>query len=305
MGTPEFALPTLKCLAESEHRLVAVYTQPPRPAGRGQKERHSPAHEYALSKQLHVETPASLKSPEIQQRFHEFGADAAIVAAYGLLLPPAILTGTRMGCINVHPSLLPRWRGAAPIQHTVMAGDTETGVCIMQMDVGLDTGDVLMVEREGILPGTTAGILHNILAEMAGPMVLLTLEGLQNGTITRMKQSEEGVTYAKKITREECRIDWKEPANAIRNKILGLSPAPSAYFIYKDEAIKILDADLFEIPSHHKNYAPGFVLDERGSIIVCGEGILRPLQIQRPGKKPMPFDDMLRGHPIPQGTILT
>jgi methionyl-tRNA formyltransferase len=304
MGTPEFALPTLKALVEGGHDIIAVYTQPPRPAGRGQKEKPSPVHEYALSRQLPVFIPATLKAEETQQRFRGHNADAAIVAAYGLLLPKAILESTRMGCINVHPSLLPRWRGAAPIQRAVMAGDKETGVVIMKMDAGLDTGDMLMVEREDILPGTTAGILHNILAQRAGPMVLLTLEGLQNGTITPVKQPEAGVTYAKKITKEECRIDWKEPAEAVRNKILGLSPHPGAYFIYRNEAIKILDAETYSLKKMFGNVPPGGVIDDLLTV-ACGEdGAVGVFTVQRPGKKPMPALEMLKGYAIPQGTLL-
>jgi methionyl-tRNA formyltransferase len=298
MGTPEFALPTLARLAASPHQLVAVYTQPPRPAGRGQKERFSPVHAYALSRGLAVHTPATLKSPEVQQQFRAHGADAAIVAAYGLLLPPAILEATRMGCINVHPSLLPRWRGAAPIQRTVMAGDAETGVVIMQMDAGLDTGDMLLVKRFPIEDGMSAGALHDALAEQAGGMVLDVLRDYD--TITPVRQPEAGVTYAKKITREECRIDWKEPATAIRNRILGLSPHPGAFFIYKDEAIKILAAETVFTSS---SAPPGTVITN-DLIIVCGEHMLHPLTVQRPGKKPMSAHEMLKGHAIPEGTVL-
>jgi len=303
MGTPEFALPTLRALVEAGHEIAVVYTQPPRPAGRGHKERLSPVHQYALSQNLPVHSPATLKGLAAQQAFREHRADAAVVAAYGLLLPQAILDGTRLGCINVHPSLLPRWRGAAPIQRAVMAGDTETGVVIMRMDAGLDTGDMLMVERFAILPGMTAGQLHDALADRAAPMVLLTLEGLRNGTIAPVRQSEIGVTYARKITKEECRIDWREPAAVIHNKILGLSPHPGAFFVYKGEAIKILDAEIYDKGKLFKDFSPGAVIDNYLTI-VCGEGSLSPSLVQRPGKKPMPAREMLKGHPIPPGTIL-
>jgi len=299
MGTPEFALPTLKALVKSQHTIMAVYTQPPRPAGRGQKERASPVHAYALSENLSVHTPASLKDAETQQRFHDHKADVAIVAAYGLLLPQAILEGTRIGCINVHPSLLPRWRGAAPIQRTVMAGDKETGVVIMQMDAGLDTGDMLLTKRFTIPDEMNAGQLHNTLAEMAGPMVIETLEELTGGHILRVKQPETGITYAKKITKEECRIDWKESAVAIHNKIRGLNPHPGAYFVYKGEAIKILNTN----SAPRSLQAPGTVIDGHLSI-ACGAGALSLLEVQRPGKKPMPAGEMLKGYPIPAGTIL-
>jgi len=298
MGTPEFALPTLKAIAESSHTTVAVYTQPPRPANRGQRETLSPVHAYAEAKGLPVFTPATLKTEEAQQQFRALGADAAVVAAYGLLLPEAILKGTRMGCINVHPSLLPRWRGAAPIQRTVMAGDKETAIVIMQMNAGLDTGDMLMIEHYPIADGTTAGELHDTLAAEAGRLVLRTLEGLQGGTITPVKQPEQGVTYAKKITKEECRIDWREPAQALRHKILGLSPYPGAYFTYNGETIKLFNAELIA-----GSGTPGSVVDDRLGI-ACGSGALRPLILQRPGKKPMPLDDLLRGYVIPKGTQL-
>ncbi len=211
MGTPAFALPALKALHAAGHEIVAVYTQPPRPAGRGQKDTPSPVHEYAREHQLPVSTPATLKTPEAQAEFAAHKADATIVAAYGLLLPKAILEAYPRGCINVHPSLLPRWRGAAPIQRCVMAGDNETGIVIMQMNEGLDTGDMLLVERYPIAKGTNAGALHDFLAEKAGPLVLKTMQGLHNKTITPVKQPDTGVEYAKKITKEDCRIDWNQP----------------------------------------------------------------------------------------------
>jgi len=300
MGTPQFALPTLKALVEAGYPIVAVYTQPPRPAGRGQKEKPSPVHEYALAQKLAVYTPVSLKDPETQQQFSHHQADAAIVTAYGLLLPRSILQATPMGCINVHPSLLPRWRGAAPIQRTIMAGDKETGVVIMQMDAGLDTGAMLMTERYPIADGTTAGQLHDALATMAGPMVVKTLEGLKRGTITPVKQPEDGVMYAHKISREDCIIDWKEPAQAVRQKILGLNPHPGASFRYHDELIKILNAEVIASTSTSE---AGTVLDNHLTIL-CGEHALRPTLVQRPGKKPMTAEEMLRGHAVPAGTVL-
>jgi methionyl-tRNA formyltransferase len=305
MGTPTFAVPALAALHEGGHAIVAVYTQPPRPAGRGQKETPSPVHQFALAHKLPVYTPESLKSLETQAEFAAHKADVAVVAAYGLLLPKPILTAYPMGCINVHPSLLPRWRGAAPIQRTIMASDRETGIVIMQMDAGLDTGDMLLVERFPIAPGTNAGALHDMLSHKSGALVLKTLEGLQNKTITPVKQPETGVTYAKKITKEEGRINWKEHATVIRNKILGLNPRPGAYFLYKDEAIKILEAEVEnETPTAFQHCEPGTIIDERGRIIICGKGMLIPTFIQRPGKKPMSLFEMLRGHDIPTGTVL-
>lgn len=300
MGTPEFALPTLNALVEAGHNIVAVYTQPPRPAGRGQKETPSPVHTCALSHGLTVYTPASLKDGEVQQAFRNHKADVAVVAAYGLLLPKEILEATPLGCINVHPSLLPRWRGAAPLQRTIMAGDKETGVVIMQMNAGLDTGDMLLTKRFPIPDGMNAGQLHDALADIAGPMVIETLEGLKTGKITPVKQSESGVTYANKITKEECRISWSDSAEVIRHKILGLAPHPGAFFIYKGEAIKMLDAKQIPEP---KNQKPGTVLDDH-LCVACGSGAISIVQVQRPGKKPMPASEMLRGHPIIAGEVL-
>jgi methionyl-tRNA formyltransferase len=247
-----------------------------------------------------VYTPATLKDIETQQLFREHKADAAIVAAYGLLLPRAILEGTRMGCLNVHPSLLPRWRGAAPIQRTIMAGDKQTGVVIMQMNAGLDTGDMLMIEHYDIAPGTNAGTLLSALAELAAPMMLNVLKGLQNDTITPIKQPVEGVTYAKKITKEECRIHWNEPAAAIYNNILGLSPQPGAYFLYKNEAIKVLDAECITTSA---GKPAGTVIGDLLEV-QCVDGALRLTRLQRPGKNPMTAAEMLMGYAIPQGTQL-
>lgn len=299
MGTPAFALPTLKVLHESNHEIAAVYTQPPRPAGRGQKETPSPVHQYADKHNLKVLTPESLKDTETQKIFSEHRADAAVVVAYGLLLPTPILEAYRLGCINVHPSLLPRWRGAAPIPRTVMAGDRETGICIMQMDEGLDTGDILLMERYPVAAGTTAGALHDTLAEKAGRLVLKTLEGLQKKTIVPVKQSANGVTYAKKITKAECSIDWQHPAREIYQHVLGLNPAPGAFFTYNNEVIKLFAADIEE-----KSAAAGTVLDDR-LLIACGQGSLRLKELQRPGKTRMAAAEFLHGFPIPPGSILS
>ncbi len=304
MGTPAFALPALQALVESSHEVVAVYSQPPRAKGRGLKETPSPVHQFAEERGLPVHTPVSLKSPETQAAFAAHKADVAVVAAYGLLLPQPILDAYPLGCINVHPSLLPRWRGAAPIQRTVMAGDKETGITIMQMNKGLDTGDILLVSPRYRVEDDTAGELHTALAERSGPIILEALEGLKNRTIKPRKQPEDGVTYAKKITKDDCRIDWHEPAATINNKIRGLHPRPGAFFLYKGEAIKILEAQYADTPSAFTHYPPGTILDDQGNVIVCGNGILFPITVQRPGKKPMSFEDMLRGHHIPEKTQL-
>ena len=298
MGTPNFALPSLKALHSAGHDIVAVYSQPPRPAGRGQKETPSPTHSYALEHHIPVFTPVSLKSPEIQAEFAGHKADIAVVAAYGLLLPKAILEAYPLGCINVHPSLLPRWRGAAPIQRTVMAGDTTTAICIMQMDEGLDTGDILLMKDGYRVDSLDAGALHDMLSDAAGPIVLQALEGLEHGILKPRKQSTEGVTYAKKITKEECRIDWSGNAHTIHNQIRGLSPSPAAYFVYNGEHIKIFKSRVAE-----GSAAAGTIMENQLGI-ACGQGVLIPLEIQRPNKKRMSVSDMLKGYPIPAGTVV-
>jgi methionyl-tRNA formyltransferase len=318
MGTPAFAVSTLQALIDAGHNIVAVYTAPPKPAGRGQKETITPIHQLALKYELRIFTPATLKDAAAQEEFKAFKADAAVVAAYGLLLPPAILEGTKMGCLNVHPSLLPRWRGAAPLQRTIMAGDKETGIVIMQMNAGLDTGDMLVSEHYAIPDGTTTGMLHDTLSHKAGALVLKSLEGLHSGTITPLKQPEAGVTYAKKITKEEYRINWNAPAESVRNHILGLSPSPGAYFVYNGENIKILDAIVLnrhsgegrnpeqtKLDTDFRRYdaPPGTLLDDHLTI-ACGTGALLPLMVQRPGKKAMKPDEMLKGFSIPQWTVL-
>ena len=297
MGTPEFALPALAGLIEAGHEIVAVYCQPPRPAGRGQKEKPTPVHKFALEHNLKVYTPLSLKDSETQDIFKRHNADAAIVAAYGLLLPKQILEATKYGCLNIHPSLLPRWRGAAPIQRTIMSGDKETGVAIMQMNAGLDTGDILREERFTIPDAMNAGQLHDVLAKMAVSLLLKVLQDIN--IVPHTEQSAEGVAYAHKITKDECKIDWHEPAQVIRNKILGLSPYPAAFFVYKGEAIKVLDCKLGEASSQ----IAGEVLDDNLTI-ACGQGSISILTVQRPSKKPMLASEMLRGYPIKKGEVL-
>lgn len=300
MGTPEFAVPTLAALIYSPHEVCAVYTQPPRPAHRGKKETPSPVHRLALAHGLSVFTPQSLKGKDVQQEFAALGADVAVVAAYGLLLPKAILHACRFGCINVHPSRLPRWRGAAPIQRTVMAGDKETSVCIMQMEEGLDTGDILLEVNYPVSVDMTAGELHDLLAKEAGPIVLETLERMTEDTLSPVRQSEEGVTYAKKILKEEARLDWSQPAQALYHHIRGLSPHPGAFFDNQGERIKVLQAAYAEGLA---GKPAGTVLDDQLTI-QCGTGTLCPTLLQRAGKKPMSCAEMLRGYSIPVGTVL-
>lgn len=300
MGTPDFAVPALHALNEVGHKIVAVYTQPPRPAGRGHKERKSPVHEYALLNHLPVLTPASLKLTDTQEKLREFKADVIVVAAYGLILPKAVLTAARMGCLNIHPSLLPRWRGAAPLQRQIMAGDTETGVCIMQMDAGLDTGDVLMREKLPMPQLVTTEILHDFLAEKGAVLLLKTLKGLQEKTIKATPQSSEGITYANKITKEESRIDWTRDAQALLCHINGLNPWPAASFVYNNETLKVFEA---EIVAYDGNAKAGTLLDDQLTI-ACGQNALRLHKLQRPNKNSTIASEFLKGYPMPAGSVL-
>lgn len=299
MGTPAFAVPSLAALQTGGHKLVAVYTQPPRPAGRGQRETKSPIHQFALENNIPVFCPTSLKSTEIQEEFASHKADIAVVAAYGLLLPKPILNAYPFGCINVHPSLLPRWRGAAPIQRTIMAGDEVTGICIMKMDEGLDTGDILLMEDGIFASGFDAGEMHDILAQKAAPLLLETLSKIRE--IKPQKQSEIGVTYAKKISKDECKIDWKKSAQEIHNQIRGLSPSPAAYFTYNNENIKIFSSS-FSTINHSESMPAGTVLDNH-LVVACGEGVLTIQEVQRPNKKRMLASEMMKSYPIPVGTM--
>lgn len=300
MGTPEFAVYALETLIASPHRVVAVYTQPPRPAGRGQKEQPSPVQKLAEMHHIPVCSPLSLKTPEIQAEFAAWKADVAVVAAYGLILPEAILRANKFGCINIHPSLLPRWRGAAPIQRAVLAGDRETGVAIMQMDKGLDTGDILRMETLPLPDGMTAGELHDNLAKQGASLLLKVLDGLENGNINPQKQSADGVTYAEKIRKEEAKINWNRSASEVLNLICGLSPWPGAYMEYKGERIKILKAETI---STNNRLHPGTVLDDNFTV-ACTGGAIRPLLVQRAGRGAIDTASLLRGFPIPKGTKL-
>jgi methionyl-tRNA formyltransferase len=298
MGTPDFAVPTLAALIEAGHEIVCVYSQPPRPAGRGQSERLTPVHAFAAEHRIDVRTPVSLKDGAEQQAFAALGADAAIVVAYGLILPQAILDAPRLGCLNLHGSLLPRWRGAAPLQRAIMAGDSESGVCIMQMDAGLDTGDVLATRVVPLTATATAGELHDQLAEDGAPLMVETLAQLAAGELTAEPQPADGVTYAAKIDKSEARIDWRLAAAEIDCLIRGLSPFPGAWFSYAGERIKVLNATVVD----QKGDA-GKSLD-RELTIACGEGALRLETVQRGGRKPMSAGDLLRGFPIPMGADL-
>jgi len=291
MGSPDFAVPALDALVAAGHEIVAVYAQPPRPAGRGKKERLTPVHARAEALGLVVRTPATLRDADAQAEFAALDLDIAVVAAYGLILPQAILDAPRHGCLNLHPSLLPRWRGAAPIQRAVMAGDTETGICIMRMEAGLDIGPVLLRETTPIGPRETAADLQNRLSVRGGEMLCEALEAVQAGTATETVQSEEGVVYAPKIDKAEAQIDWTRPAADLDAHIRGLFPSPGAWFEARGERIRLLLAE----PVRRLG-PPGAVLET--DIVACGTGSLRLLRLQRAGKPAMDAADFLRGFPL-------
>jgi methionyl-tRNA formyltransferase len=298
MGTPDFSVQTLSAILEAGHEIACVYTQPARPAGRGKADRPSPVQIFAEGKGLEVRCPASLKQADEQVKFADIKADAAIVVAYGLILPVEVLQAPRFGCFNVHASLLPRWRGAAPIQRALMSGDEETGVCIMQMDAGLDTGDVLSTDRLEINAQSTAGSLHDDLAAMGANLMLTTLSKLEAGELQPVQQPEDGVTYAGKIDKSEAEIDWTRPATELDCHIRGLAPFPGAWFSYAGERIKVLGCSLVE-----GSGAAGKVL-AHPLTIACGDGALRLDLVQRGGRKAMSSEDLLRGFPVPIGAEL-
>jgi methionyl-tRNA formyltransferase len=296
MGSPEFAVPALNALVEAAHEVVAVYCQPPRPAGRGKADRKTAVHERAEQLGLEVRTPRTLRDADEQARFAALDADLAVVAAYGLILPKPILDAPKMGCVNIHASLLPRWRGAAPIQRAILAGDTVSGVTIMQMDVGLDTGPMLLT-RKLIFNRRNAG---QVTEEMARVGANVLIEWLSDPTGYRPQpQPEEGATYAPKIDKAEARIDWTRPATEIERQVRAFAPAPGAWFEANGERIKLLDT----VASEDASGEPGEVLDDFLNI-ATGDGYLRPLMVQRAGRGAMSPGELLRGFAIPKGTIL-
>jgi methionyl-tRNA formyltransferase len=295
MGTPEFAVPTLDALQDAGHDVAAVYCQPPRPAGRGKKLLPSPVQARADALGIEVRTPLSLRDPAEQERFAALALDVAAVAAYGLILPQPVLEAPRFGCLNVHGSLLPRWRGAAPIQRAILAGDAVTGITIMGMERGLDTGPMFL-SGETAIARKTAGELTLELARMGAGLMVDVLARLREFVPT--PQPTEGVTYAAKIEKEEARLDFSAAAEAAERQVRAFNPAPGAYFEVRAERIKVLAADVVAIPG-----APGAVLDDRLTI-ACGTDALRPLLVQRAGRSAMSPADLLRGFPIPPGTVL-
>ncbi|MDO9295445.1 methionyl-tRNA formyltransferase [Bradyrhizobium sp.] len=296
MGTPDFAVPTLLELVAHGHEIAAVYTRAAKPAGRGMKLQPTPVEQEARRLNIPVLTPTTLKTPEALEEFGSHGADAAVVVAYGMILPRTILDAPPLGCFNLHASLLPRWRGAAPINRAIMAGDAESGVMVMKMDVGLDTGDVAMAERLAISDAMTAADLHDALAPLGADLMVRAMGALERGRLQLTKQSDEGVTYAAKIEKAEARIDWNRPAREVLRHIHGLSPFPGAWCELAIDGeqvrIKILRCELARGEG-----APGDLLDDHMTI-ACRDGAVRILDLQRAGAKPMKAQEFLRGTPL-------
>ena len=302
MGTPDFAAASLAEIAAAGHEIVRVYTQPPRRRGRGKEERKTPVHELAETLGLPVETPENFRDPDVLAGFAALELDAAAVVAYGQILPQAALDAPRLGCLNLHASLLPRWRGAAPIQRAIMAGDEKTGVQIMQMEAGLDTGPILLSETVRIFPFDTAGSLHDRLMATGAQMWPRALAALERGSLEAVAQDEDGATYARKISASEARIDWSRPADAVANHIRGLSPFPGAGFEMDGSrgAVRV-KAHLAKVEEGEGK--PGTVLDD-DLLIACGEGAVRLTRLQREGKGAMDAADFLKGNRLAAGTVL-
>lgn len=297
MGTPDFAVPALVALVEAGHLVACVYTQPPRPGGRRGKElTPTPVHRKAEELGIPVRHPASLKGAEEQAEFAALAADVAVVAAYGLILPQAVLDAPKLGCLNIHASLLPRWRGAAPVQRAILAGDAVTGVTIMQMEAGLDTGPMLAVARTPV-EGKTAGELTAELAEIGARLMVEVLADLPSRHAE--PQPELGVTYAKKIDKTETRIDWSHAAEQVQRQVRAFAPAPGAWFELDGERYRVLQAEVV-----NREGAPGHTLDDRLTV-ACGHAAIRPVLIQRAGRPVMRLDELLRGKPVAAGTRLT
>ena len=299
MGTPDFAVPTLLELAAREHDIVAVYTRAPRPAGRGLELQQTPVEREARRLSLPIHTPKTLKDSDAQQAFRAHNADAAVVVAYGLPLPKPILDAPRLGCFNVHASLLPHWRGAAPINRVILAGDSESGVTIMKMDEGLDTGAMAMAERLPIGADMTAGELHDALSRLGADLMLRVLAAAERGSLQLTSQPQAGVTYAEKISKNETRIDWSKPWKQVHDHIRGLSPVPGAWFEISGLRVKALRSTKGEGAG-----PPGTVLDDKLTV-ACADGAVRLSHLQRTGKQPMSSDEFLRGTQVKAGTRVT
>ena len=299
MGTPAFAATALAAIADAGHEVACAYSQPPRPAGRGHRETRSDVHELAAARGIPVRTPARLRDPAEHAAFAALQADIAVVAAYGLILPRPVLDAPRHGCINIHASLLPRWRGAAPIQRAILAGDRETGVCIMRMEEGLDTGPVLLREAVPIGEETTAGALHDALAALGARLAVEALRGIAAGALCAEPQPEEGVTYASKIAKDEARLAWARPAAELARAVRAFNPFPGAFFELGGERIRVLAAR-----AEPGSGEPGTALDD-ALLVACGEGALRALVVQRAGRAAMKAADFLRGRAVPASTRLS
>ncbi len=306
MGTPDFSVPTLAEILGAGHDVVAVYSQPPRKSGRGMGENKTPVHQYAEAAGVPVFTPISLRTDDAAEQFAAHQADIAVVVAYGLILPKPILDAPRHGCLNLHASKLPRWRGAAPIQRAIMAGDTETASMVMRMEEGLDTGPICLAELVAIGPNTTAGELHGQLSRGGASLMVRALAAVERDSLDFTPQPDEGVTYAKKIEKTETRINFFRPAQDVHNHIRGLSPFPGAWFAPPQtgakDRIKVLRTEITD-SSNTQLAAPGTLLDDNITV-ACASGAVRFIQLQRSGKKPMMADEFLRGFDLPQGAKL-
>ncbi|MFQ5938718.1 MAG: methionyl-tRNA formyltransferase [Alphaproteobacteria bacterium] len=300
MGSADFAVPVLAALLEAGHEVASVYAQPPRPAGRGRKERPAPVHAFAAARDVPVRTPASLREAGEQEAFAGLRPMAGVVAAYGLILPKPILEAPRLGCLNVHASLLPRWRGAAPIARAILAGDAESGVTIMQMSEGLDSGAIVLQERLPVPSAATAASLEDALAGLGARLIVQALDGLDRGRLEPVPQPADGVTWAAKLTRAEGRLDWRRPAAELERRVRAFAPQPGAWFTHDGERIKVLAAAIAPAEGEGR---PGVVLDDRLTV-ACGEDALRLLELQRAGRAAMSAAAFLRGYEIPAGARL-
>jgi len=300
LGTPDFAVRILGALLDAGHDIVAVFTQPPRPAGRGHRVARSPVHDLAETRGIAVETPAKLDDGAVS-KFAALKADAAVVAAYGLILPKAMIDAPRLGCLNVHASLLPRWRGAAPIERALLAGDHETGVSIMRMDEGLDTGPVLLAERLAIPARMGAAALYDELAALGARLIVAALAAAAEGKLSAKPQPTDGVTYAHKLRRKEGALDWRRPAVELERAVRAFEIFPGSYFTHRSERIRVLAA---EVAGGSKGAAPGTVLDD-ALLVACGDGALRLTRLQRAGRAPLRTEEFLRGYAIARGTVLS
>jgi methionyl-tRNA formyltransferase len=302
LGTPNFAVPSLVALAGAGHEIACVYSQPPRPAGRGRKKTPSPVHRLAEEKGWPVRTPPSLEDGQVQAEFAGLDLDAAVVVAYGLILPKPILAAPRLGCLNVHASLLPRWRGAAPVQRAILAGDRESGVTIMQMDEGLDTGPLLLQEAVPIGPQTTAAELHDTLAALGARLIVRALADIADGRLSPVPQDDAAATYAAKLSRAEGRLDWRRPAAESARQVRALTPWPGAFAVLPGGGgnLKVLAAEVVDRPAGEQ---PGALLDE-SMTVACGDAALRLVRVQRPGRQPLGGTELLRGLRLAPGTVL-